>query len=111
VTHREHAIHRTVAAGLSARGLVHRPGLEGCLTRAQRIRMAQVGMRDGWPDVHIPAQAGRPDIWIELKVPGKAPSDEQMRTMAWLEAQGAAVAWFDDAGKALAFVDRVHGRV
>ena len=110
MTAREHAIHRQVAAGLSARGIVHRPGLEGMLTAAQRRKAAEVGMRAGWPDVHIPAQHGRPDIWIELKTPGKRPTDEQLRTMAWLEAQGAQVAWFDDAGKALAFVDAVWSK-
>jgi len=102
-------MHRKIATHLDTLGLVHRPGLEGVLTRAQRIRMAQVGMRAGWPDIHLPAQRMRKPCWVELKAPGRKPTAEQWAMMAWLEEQGAMVAWFDSADRCMAWIDGIYG--
>lgn len=57
--------------------------------------------RRGWPDRFF-ARKGR-IVLVELKAPGKGPTEQQCIRHRELRAQGVEVAWFDNLETAKAF--------
>lgn len=75
--------------------LMHHIPNEGKRSRATGRRMQAAGLKKGFPDICLPVACGRyHSLYIELKrVRGSYLSDDQIKWLNMLSAQGNCVAW------------------
>jgi len=85
----------------------------GRATRAQGARKKAEGVIPGIPDYCLPyASSGFHGLYLEMKAPGKKPTKQQKKAMAYLQGAGYAVAWFDDWREAWTYIiDYLDGRL
>ena len=72
------------------------------------LKFTPMGSR-GWPDRMVVLPGGRP-VFVELKRPGKEPTELQKQRIKDLRKWGYPTRWFDDAKKAARFVKREAAR-
>ena len=76
-------------------------------------RLMHLGVSAGVPDLIIADHAEKAPYGaaIEMKAPGKKPSDNQWAWMQRLDSLGVAVNWFTDAGLAIRWLQSLgYGR-
>lgn len=103
----EAALQRTICEHLEARaapGLVwwHVPN-GGYRTRAEAAIMAGLGVKRGVADLHF-FKDGIFHV-LELKAPGKQPTDEQKQFLTDVSHAGGFVCWVNNLDSALAWLE------
>jgi VRR-NUC domain len=80
--------------------LIHIPN-EGKRSKFQGYILNSMGMRAGIPDLFLAIPRGSSHgYFIEMKSPGKKPTDSQTATIIRLRSMGYQSEWFDDWMKA-----------